>query len=183
MFNGVDGYTLDLSGGQQIVPIEFILDATWVPELCEVVVYVQHAELKEVFNAEKVQVKEIEDFADVIVTVVDNNDSPVEDASINFGDYSALTNSDGQVTFTDVEPGAYFFYYLKEGYLPGASSMEVVRIENLIINVELIMANVIFSEDFSDTINWPPAGWELTGNQPDNWQLSETVKAEVLHLS
>ncbi len=177
MFNGANGYPLDLSGGQQIVPIEFTLDVTWVPELCEVVVYVQHTATKEVFNADKVEVKEIEKFADVNVTAVDNNGSALEGVLVHFGELSELTNTEGQVTFADVEPGPYLFSYGKAGYLPGLSSTKVVRLENLEFNVELILANIIFSEDFADTNNWPPVGWELTGDLPDNWYQSETAAA------
>ncbi|MCD6596970.1 MAG: hypothetical protein J7L04_04750, partial [Bacteroidales bacterium] len=78
MFNGENGLPIDLTLGQQDIPIEFVLGDDWVPELCEVVVFVQHTSTKEVFNADKVQVKEIEDFADIMVTTTDNNGFALE---------------------------------------------------------------------------------------------------------
>jgi len=177
MFNGENGLPIDLTLGQQAIPIEFVLGDDWVPELCEVVVFVQHTTTKEVFNADKVQVKEIEGFADVIVTATNNSGVEIEGVLVHFGEFSELTNADGQAIFASVEPGPYLFSYGKEGYLPGLSSMEVVRIDDLIIDVELAMANVIFAEDFSDVSSWPTPGWELTGTQPDNWKISETIDA------
>jgi len=173
MFNGADGTPIDLiNNTQQTVSIEFTLDGTWLPELCEIVVFVQDISSKEIFNGDKVHVDELTELPDATVTVLDNNDSLVEDATVDFGELQETTNASGQAVFADVEPGVYWYSAYKDGYLPSSESNVVMQVENKEVSTTLYMANLLAGVDFAG--DFPPSGWTLEGDQIFNWNWSQS---------
>ncbi len=173
MYNGAEGTPIDLiNNTQQTVSIEFTLDGTWIPELCEVVVFVQDVSSKEIFNGDKVHVSELTELPDAIVTVLDNYGSPVENATVDFGEFQETTNASGQVVFPDIEPGVYWYSAYKDGYLPGIESYTVMQAENKELASTLSAANLLSGEDFAS--GFPPEGWTIEGDQIDNWTQSQT---------
>jgi hypothetical protein len=174
MFNGAEGTPVDFSSqDQHTVNVSFNLDETWVPELCELVVFVQHVSSREVFNADKAEVKAIEKYADVTVTVKDNKGQAIEEALVKFGEHDLVTDANGEAMLADAKPGVYAYTAQKEGYLPGPMSNVVVRIEDKSLEVALIKANVLFAEDFLSDV-WPPEGWTQTGDTSTNWLINES---------
>ena len=61
MFNGADGTPVDLvNNTSETVSIEFTVDLAWEATNCEVVVFVQDTETKEIFNGDKEHVLHLE---------------------------------------------------------------------------------------------------------------------------
>ncbi len=170
MFPDAQGTSLDLvNNNQQTISIEFNLDESWVPELCEVVVFVQDVSSKEIFNADKVEVEELTELPDATITVLDDSSLPIEGASVEFGDLQGTTNGSGEVIFADLEPGVYMYNAVKDGYLPINNAYAVMQVEDMEIAITLSMAILIASEDFSGSI-FPPEGWTIGGGHEENWR-------------
>ena len=173
MFNGADGTPIDLiNNTTQTVSISFTLDGTWIPQLCDVVVFVQDVSSHEIFNGDKTHVEELTELPDATVTVFDNAGNPIEGATVNLGGVDLPTNASGQAVFANLEPGVYWYEASKDGYLPGSSMHTVMQVENKALETTIYAGNILAMEDFDD--DFPPPGWSMEGDQVDNWSQSMT---------
>lgn len=174
MFPDAQGTSIDLvNNTTQTVSIEFTLDSTWIPELCEVVVFVQDVSDKEIYNAAKIEVEELTELPDAIVTVYDTDNLPMEGASVVFGDLQGTTNTIGEVVFADLESGVYTYNATKEGFLPINDAYAVMQVDDKDISITLSEAILLVNEDFSGNI-FPPNDWTIENGHEENWNHTNT---------
>ncbi len=173
MFAGANGTAVDLtSQTTQSIDIEFDLDDSWNPELCEVVVFVQDTATREIYNAAKVSVAELTDYADITISVQDENGNALSNAEVVFGDNEGTTGASGAFVIEDVEPGVYVYTASCDGFLPGSISYKVVQVDNEVVVIQLLEATLVLNEDFDD-----PVGWEHQGDGAENWMIKESNAA------
>lgn len=86
--------------------------------------------------------------AQVNVSVVDNDGTPVSGASLTMGSYSGTTDSSGKYTFSNVTSGIYTVDATKEGYDDSSSDISVD--EGKTKNVNLVMAKQAAVEKMKD---------------------------------
>jgi hypothetical protein len=176
MFNGAAGTPIDLiNNTTQTISISFTLDGTWLPELCDVVVFVQDVSSQEIYNGDKTHVEELTDLPNATVIVFDNAGNPIEGATVNLGGIDETTNTSGQAIFANLEPGVYWYGASKDGYLPGSAAHTVMQVENKALETTIYAGNVLAMADFEG--DFPPVGWTIEGDQFENWLQSETNDA------
>lgn len=166
-FAGSTGTPVDLiNQTTQTVSISFDIEESWIPEFCEVVMFVQDTETQEIFNGNKVHVKEQTYFPSVTFTVHDQNGVNIEGANVDLGEFSLETGSNGEAVFSDLEAGPYFYYVSADGYEPAVvEGVYVVQLEDEIIDIELTGTTIINEVQLNRLEFFPnPAGDYITIN-------------------
>ncbi len=152
-FAGSEGTTVSFINQQtQSLNISFDLESSWIPEFCEVVVFVQDTETKTIFNGNKVHVKEQTEWPSITVFVHNQNGIPVEGATVNFGDFSIETDENGEAIFDDLEAGPYFYSASAEGHLPSSAEVIVVLLDDINLDIELTSTSTGLQTSFSGSI-------------------------------
>ncbi len=174
-YPSANGTNIDLSeDSQQTISITFTIADDWVPELMDIVVFVQNKYSKEIYNGATQHIKEIESIANVTIAVIDTKGEPIEGANVDFDDLSQTTGADGSVYFENVEHGNHVYHVSKSGYYPANPVSFLIGFEDKEFTQELWAAEFLYEENFNDENL--PAGWYTTEHD-QNWSVENSTFA------
>ena len=131
------GYPLDFSSQtSHTINTTVTLEEDYVIENCEVVVFLQNMDTKEVCQGTSLMLTDTSAY-DVTFIVNDGvSGNPVENALVYLRGVQQFTNASGETVFTGNYPDIYDYVIAKDGYTPAGGSVEVTT-ENVTVEVSL----------------------------------------------
>jgi hypothetical protein len=168
-YPNANGTNIDLSeNSTDTVSVSFIVNEDWVPELMDLVVFVQNKYSKEIYNGATQHIKEIEHIASITINVIDINENAVEGVTVNFDNLTEITDSDGKAIFNNVEHGHHTYHVIDDRFYPVEPVQVFIGFEDREFTQKMWAVDYVYKETF-DNDNLP-AGWYFV-NHTQNWSV------------
>ncbi len=137
IYPNANGTSLNFaSSNNQTIEIEFTPNQTWNVENCELLVFVQNLDTKEIQNTAKIMLSDFTgDTFSATLNVVNQANEPLSAATIVFNGQTEETNEQGEAVFENLLPDNYEYTVSATGYESYSGTVEIS--ENVSIDVVL----------------------------------------------